>query len=150
MEIKKARVDAQNRLCVLVDAVPRWHDIRYKAVPVRGEDVLYFGEKDGYVNFLLSTWDKTGFSGRTFEVILKDGNSRKLIGPWSSRAALVHKLGLPHCVPVNITDDENGFGKDYLCSGHITLAKAKEAAALIGKELYQDIDNFGDLVYSIK
>jgi hypothetical protein len=44
--------------------------------------------------------NENGFGGNSFVLPMRDGTTRVIKGPWSSREGVLHQFGMPHCVPV--------------------------------------------------
>ena len=126
---------------ITVDDIPSTNDIRYKKI---GD--LYWGHLDGYVDFFAhDPTNPTGFSGRTFDLTLTEGEKVSIKGPWSSRAGAMNKH-FPHCVDVKINTEDGGR---YV--GAITLELAQQAAKMAGVELeVEENDTWGDINYEIK
>ena len=110
---------------VLVDKIPR-DDLRYEQ---KGE--LFFAEHEGYVSFFAYSGPGDGYGGSRFDIIMKDGSKKTLIGPWSSRPGVMNNAGFALCTGVSITDDPKVFERGHtFYGGNLTLEKAKEAATI--------------------
>ena len=89
---------------------------------------LFFSEKDGYVRFFTGNPDKPGrgFGGREFILKMCNGTQTKLIGPFSSRAAVMNAAGMIECMDVAITDSEEVYEKGYtFTAGSVTVQIVK-------------------------
>lgn len=62
--------------------IPKRHELVYRE---RGG--TYLAILGDYASFLRYDKPGDGFGGRTFELRMDDGTTRKLVGPWSSNAA---------------------------------------------------------------
>ena len=70
---------------------------------------IYYAEKDGYVSYLHYLKPGQGYGGRAFSLKMEDGTTETLIGPWSSRAGVVNKLGLGPCIDVYAKELKTGY-----------------------------------------
>ena len=129
MEALDARVDwylefaNSPKLILLVDKIPDSDDFVFEQ---RGN--LYFAEKDGGVRFFAYSGPDRGFAGRHFPIKMNDGTTKKLIGPWSSRAGCMNDAGFTKCVDIAYTDDPQAFRRGYtMFGGHCTLDLARKA-----------------------
>ena len=123
-------------LKILVDKIPNRNDLEYTH-----RDCIYYAELDGYVSFFYYFRPDDGYGGRTFNLKMKDGSTKSLIGPWSSNSASVNKIFGP-CVEVSITDDLNVWHRGYTFTGAaITLDKFKIACNIANATLA--IDKYG-------
>lgn len=87
------------RLIVLFNRRPERAELRYTTYPVQPAQpgdlpaTLYVAVTDGYVDYMLD--DPTpgrrglGCCGTAFDLLMTDGTHRRVVGPWSSRAAVV-------------------------------------------------------------
>jgi hypothetical protein len=114
---------------VVVDKIPELKYNKYGN--------MYFGENEGYVDFLLETNDKTGFGGRTFNLKMEDGSEVAVKGPWSSRASVCNCMGLTPCNEVYIQEQ----GKYSHC-GNLTVPKLLEAAKLANVYLIMSVSEY--------
>lgn len=154
MKVLKARVNWMlgwaNRphLEILVDKIPEMTEMRFEE-----RYGLYYAEKDGYVMFF--AWsgrgNDGGYDGRIFNIVMADGTSTTLEGPWSSRAGSANAHGFGPCVDVSLTADPSSFERGYtFFSGHITLALAQIAMDLavgLGTHLIRREEPYGDIRY---
>ena len=93
---------------------------------------LYVAEYQGFYSFYLQDNDFSGFGGRQFPIVMKDGRKVTLKGPWSSRAGVLNKQGLGPCGEVVFTDSIESFKRGYtFCFGlSLSVDLLKEAARL--------------------
>ena len=105
----------QHTIKVLVDEFPEARFTR------KGD--LWFGEKDGYVQFYGWTGpgNEGGFGGRHFPITMEDGNGVVLKGPWSSRPGEMNAAGFTPCVDVSITDDPVKWEQQFFYDGNVTV-----------------------------
>jgi len=160
MKVLKANIDwhegfdNEPRLQVLVDKM-NYDKLKYEPFPItrisglsgeqaaivgtsdytfKGRDtVLYYAANKGLVRFLYhDPQNEHGYDGNVFQLILTNGETIKIKGPWSSRAGVVNQL-VPddpnlQCVDVSITDKPEVFEKGFTYpSGTISLKLAKDA-----------------------
>ena len=148
MEILRGLIDWNEQwdngpdIKLIVDKLPDYKDLRYTKHPVMDETFgkkrlghIYYAELGDYVSFYYYSAPGEGYGGREFSLLMKDGSSDILIGPWSSNSMSVNKLGLGPCREVTITDDEKVWEKGY------TFYGAAVTVALIEK--YIDRITFG-------
>jgi hypothetical protein len=111
---------------ILVDKIP---EVEYQE-----KNGCYFGEKDGYANFMFHCpQNERGYAGRVFDLKMTDGTIKSIKGPWSGNSKSMHAAGFPQTVDVQITESEKDFNRGYtFYSGHLTIDKFKEAAKLAG------------------
>jgi len=129
MKILKAKVrnstefDNLPTLEVLVDEIPD-----YKSLVYEQKGCCYFAEKDGLVDFYYYSSPGEGYGGSKFSIIMKDGSTKVLEGPWSGNSLGMEQAGFMRSVNVSLTDDPKVFEKGYTFSGaHLTLDKFIEA-----------------------
>ena len=112
-------------LQIVVDEIPSREDLRYQH-----KRNLWFAEKDGYVSFF--AWagpgNEGGFYSSKYAIILEDGSTVTLLGPWSSNSAAINKYFIPQCLDVAIKTEEDKFS--CWCSGAVSLEFALEAIKL--------------------
>ena len=114
-------------LDLLVDAMPKRDDMVFEK---RGD--LYFGEKEGLVEFFSYSRPGQGYGGRVYTLRMEDGSTAELKGPWSSRAGAMNAAGFTHCLDVAITDDEKAFKRGHtFYSAAVTKATVDAALDLI-------------------
>ncbi len=102
---------------VCVDELPDRKLFRYEQ-----KETLFFAEYEGLVDFY--SWNGTpsdGFGGRTFEITMKNGTKKKLIGPWSSRAGVMNHAGFTKCIDCTIYTNPDNIRKFGGLRGAITL-----------------------------
>lgn len=113
-------------LAILVDEMPETKDFRYEQ-----KGSLYYGEKDGYVNFFAYDRPDQGYGGRHFPITMTDGTEKVLIGPWSSRAGVMNAAGFGPCLDVSITSRQDDWVRGYtFFAAAVTLDVALEAIKL--------------------
>lgn len=121
-------------LQVLVDKIPKLDEMVYEE-----RNGIYYAEKDGYAHYLYYTAPGDGFGGSVFDVKMKDGGTRSLKGPWSSRAGCVNAQKFGFIMDVHITDKPDVFERGYtFMAGAITLDLAIEAAKIANCYLFFD------------
>ena len=130
MEIIDAKIDWKlgwnnsPELQILVDKIPR--DLRYQF-----REGMFFAEKGGYVSFFAHNGDSEnhkGYSGREFSIVMEDGTSKILRGPWSGRSGVTNQLGFVPCVEVSLTENPEEFKQGHIFSGGaVTLDLAEKA-----------------------
>lgn len=132
MKVKKIDVYWNNNfsnpanLQIYADEVPDYSKImKYEC----RQDRLYYAydEETGLVDFNYDDPNNhDGYGGRKFEYNMKDGSKVTLVGPWSSRAAVMHSVGFPLCTSVTLKEDKYeycGFACHMLNSKLIELIK---------------------------
>jgi len=113
-------------LKVLVDKLPSHDELVYEQ-----KGTLYYTHKDGYVSFFHYSKPDDGYGGSKFELKMKDGSIKTLVGPWSSREGVMNAAGFIPSVNCAITDEEDVWKKGYtFYSGSISLLKAIDAARI--------------------
>lgn len=110
------------RLILVVDKLPSSKDLIYKTQEI-DDDIMYWAEKDGYVEFVLHVpSDEAGFGGDTFTFTLENGEKVRVKGPWSSRSSVANKY-FPHskeCIYY-----EQGKSRLGGTGGNILISKIK-------------------------
>jgi len=154
MKVIDARVEWNERwsnnpeLCVLVDHIPAFSEMRYQHV---GQ--LWWAELDGYVSFF--AWkgpgNEGGLGGAQYTITLTDETQVTLKGPWVSRAGVMNKHFDP-CLDVVLFTVRDAFEKGGGLAGAITLELAKEALKFcpgvkLLKVTYQDDYFAGETLY---
>lgn len=121
------------RLEIVVDSIPAsFEELRYEQ---RGS--LYFAEKDQYVSFFYYDGPSDGCGGHHFDIIMKDGTKKTLIGPWSSRCGVMNEAGFTPSVEVTIILEESyPYGR---IAGAITTDLATGVYCMLGI-VVEDID----------
>jgi len=129
MKVLNAKVNWYERFAnrpvleLLVDKISDADDFVYEE-----RNCLFFAENDGEVSFFAYKGPGDGYYGRTFNIRMKDGSRKDLIGPWSSRAGCVNDNGFTKCLDVHFTDDPEAFKRGYtFMAGNVTLKVAQEA-----------------------
>ena len=134
-------------LKLAVDLMPPTEEYRFQEKKF-GDSILYWAEQDGVVQFFAhSPNNERGYGGREFSLTMTDGSTRKIKGPWSSRAGAMN-CHFPHSVDVTIKELEGEFPKLGFATA-ITVELAKKAAEIAGVEIIQE-DWHSDLVYEVK
>lgn len=112
---------------LLVEDLPNPDDFRYEE-----KNGLYVAEKDGMFSFYYYQRPGQGFGGWTFNIKMKDGSEKQLVGPWSSRSGCVNQLGFGLCGEINYTKDEKSFHRGYtfIAGRALSLDLLKEAVKL--------------------
>ena len=122
-------VDNDPRLQVVVDEIPSRDEMRFEH-----EDGIYCGIADGFAYYFAWSGDGNdgGFSGRCYDITMRDGTEVTLKGPWSSRAGCVNRRSFGPVVDVRITTDPSVLERGYTFrSGSLTLEAAKQAIDLV-------------------
>lgn len=127
------------RLEIVVDEIPEAAEMLFEQ-----KDDLYFAEKDGYVKFFAYSKPGNGYGGHVYNITMKDGSERALVGPWSSRAGCMNAAGFTPSVDVVATDH-----RGYRLAIAITLELANEAAKMAGVHMVRTFTDYGDEVYRI-
>jgi|GEM_PF-1304091 len=134
MELKAASVDWRedvgNDPClqVVVDEIPPRDEMRFEH-----DDRIWLGTKSGFASYFAWSGDGNdgGYSGRCYDITMRDGTEVTLKGPWSSRAGCVNKRSFGPVVDVRITTDLSALERGYTFrSGSLTLEAAKQAIDL--------------------
>lgn len=68
---------------------------------------IYRAEDGDIVQYYCYDKPGGGYGGRRFDITMRDGSRRSLIGPWSSRAGVVNKLFPDRDACVEATDQHN-------------------------------------------
>ena len=106
------------KLEVEIDRMPNNGEYVYEQ---RGTCYFAVLEDTSLVSFFHYESPGRGYGGRTFDLEMTDGTTKELIGPWSSRCAIMNEVGFPHSTEVVfITPDGHRF------SGALLIEKAKE------------------------
>lgn len=104
---------------LLVDRFPGLEEFEFEQ-----RDDCWFAEKDEAVYFLHHSGkdeNEGGFYGAEFRLRTKTGEVKALLGPWSSRAGVMNKVGFTPCLDVSYTDEVEAFKRGYFTGGHVTL-----------------------------
>ena len=130
MKILRAEVNWQfgyansPELKILVDKLPT--KFLYQEIPVPG-GIFYLAETEGEVRFFVSTSDKHGYGGGTFDITLISGEKRSVKGPWSSRAGVANYYLPNPCLSCALTNEKEVFDRGYtFFSGHVLVSKVEE------------------------
>lgn len=154
MDIRFAQVnwnddhDNAPMLEIVASDYPEEGDWSYADFQISPGCVLYRAEYNDYVRFLHHmASDQVGFGGRTFDLRLHSGQIIQIKGPWSSRAGVVNRYFVPHCVEVlrynNHSDMQDRRGGQ---TGHVTIDAAVKAIRLARVHLVRIIDGM-DIKY---
>lgn len=145
MDVLAARVNWVENF----DNTPRFEVLlsREPKPPVfQQKDYLYWGEDNGFVEFFYYHSPGKGYGGSKFTINV-NGQTKTLIGPWSSRAGIMNKY-FPHCMEVSWVSDKASYDRGYtFIVGAITLELAKKAAKLAGVHLVKITNNLGETTY---
>jgi hypothetical protein len=108
---------------------------------------IFYAERFGYVSFFYYSTPGDGYGGREFPITMKDGTSRILKGPWSSRASCVNRQGFGPCLDVTLLE---GNGSRYgAIAGAVTLHYAQRALlGLPGVYLVPLTDVHGEVTFT--
>ena len=96
-----------------------------------GKGHYYATNGEGWVKFLFHSGDperQQGFGGSHFNLEMKDGSVKTLIGPWSSRAGAMNRV-FPHCVETICKGPTDKYGGT--AGFALELAKAAEVCKMI-------------------
>lgn len=135
MKILDAQVDWREdvgndpRLEVLVDEIPSRDELRFEH-----EDGIWCGIKDGYASYYAYSGNGNdgGYSGRCYNITMRDGTEVTLKGPWSSRAGCANQRSFGQVVDVQITTNPAVMERGYTFrSESLTLEAAKQAIDLV-------------------
>ena len=129
MEIKDMRVDWMQgygnhpRIEILVNKIPDFPFEEFKFVK-KGK--IYYAEKEGIAKFFSYPGDSPGegFGGSKFEITLKNGDKKTLIGPWSSNSGYVNSLGFGPVINVGIEDSKEKWNRSRCVFG-VYILKSK-------------------------
>lgn len=125
-------------LMLFVDEIPD-RDKFFFEDKVIDDTTFYFAETDGIVLFMAhSPSNENGYGGHVFKTQMRDGTTRDVTGPWSSRAGAMNHY-FSHCMDVTLN------GMAYA----VSISLAKEAAKMAGVEI-EMIHRRDDIVYVIK
>ena len=122
------------RLQVVVDEIPSRDEMRFEV-----EDGVYCGIKDGFASYYAWSGDGNdgGYSGRCYDITMRDGTEVTLKGPWSSRAGCVNQRSFGPVVDVRITTDLSALERGYTFrTGSLTLEAAKQAIDLVDEDAH--------------
>ena len=122
------------KLQVLVDEIPDRSELRFQH-----EDGLWVAIQDGFVEFFAWSGDGNdgGYSGRCYDITMRDGTEVTLKGPWSSRAGCVNKRSFGPVVDVELATDPEVLERGYTFkAGTLTLSAAKQAIDLADEDAH--------------
>jgi len=107
---------------------------------------LYQGIQGEWVNFFSYREPGQGYGGRKYNIKVRTQNGFReevLEGPWSSRAGVINKYFVTHCVDVTIQ------APDHLYAAAVTLGAARRAIGMVqGACLCKQVDpHDGDIIY---
>lgn len=112
----------------------------------------YYADKDGVVHFVHWKQPGEGFGGRTFELIMQDGTTAKLKGPWSSRPSAMNSARMYRlfnsepCGQVSVFDDQDSWERGYTAFvGYLTYTNLVRACELAGCHLVCRADKVSGL-----
>lgn len=112
-------------LQILLDWIPKFATIEHDV-----KDGLYYAEYGAYVHFTLHDGDpekQDGYGGARFDLKMKDGTTKTLHGPWSSRAGVVNAKGFGPCMDVSMTNKPEVMERGYtFCAGAVTIKAVQE------------------------
>ena len=140
MELKAASLDWREdvgndpRLQVVVDEIPSRDEMRFEH-----EDRIWLGTKNGFASYFAWSGDGNdgGYSGRCYDITMRDGTEVTLKGPWSSRAGCVNQRSFGPVVDVRITTDPSALERGYTFrTGSLTLEAAKQAIDLVDEDAH--------------
>lgn len=107
---------------VLVDNLPNREDMRFEQ-----KENCYFAELDGYVQFFFYDKPGDGYGGAIFNIVMKDGSTKELKGPWSSRSGVMNNLGFTPSLDVDICTNQKDWENNRVnYGGNITLSLLQE------------------------
>ena len=87
MEFKEMRGDIP--VFTVDTPPPSLEDYEFEEYPV-DDTSLYVGLSGDYVRFFAYSGPSSGYGGHTFEITMENGETRELIGPWSSRESVIN------------------------------------------------------------
>jgi len=89
---------------------------------------IYYAERQGWCMFFSYSKPGNGYGGSHIPIKMADGTDKTLIGPWSSRAGVINKLGLGPCAQVLVDNFVT----------HMTVRRLNTLLAPIGWKLVED------------
>ena len=128
-----------------VDSMPDNDEFIFEAKELTPERTLYFAEHEsGLVRFYChDTRNESGYGGSSVTLNMKDGSTKTIKGPWSSRSGAMNNH-FRHSVECSIRPEDTG----YNLGGHITVELAEKLAEMTNVILARQ-SRHGDLVYQI-
>ena len=134
------------QLMLIVENLPENDEYIYRKLDLGGS-ILYWGEKDGIVQFFShDPGNQRGFGGREFTLQLANGDAKTITGPWSSRAGVMNNY-FPPCVEVTIKDTTSDYQISFAMA--VTLELARKAAEMAGVKLVKVERYTTDIVYEV-
>lgn len=131
-------------LLLTVDKLPDDSEFIYKEVVFK-DQTLYYAECDEIVRFYAhSPRNERGYGGRVFKLIMEDGTTKEIKGPWSSRAGAMNRY-FPHCVDCVIIEKSTG----YRLASSISLNLANQVAEAAEVTLTEELSDH-DITYRIE
>ena len=101
----------------------------YFAVDQDSKQVSYFAyERPGQ-----------GYGGHIFTLNMVDGTTRNLIGPWSSRCAVMNEAGFPHSIECSIKGESYRSGAILVDYAIALLEESDEPARIVRNQKHQYI-----------
>jgi len=91
-----------------VDKLPPGEDYRWKKYPTSG-GAMYVSDNMEFVKFFVQTGDHNGYAGRKFDIIMEDGSTVTLVGPWSSNSSAVRDITGIDCVECSLLETEGDY-----------------------------------------
>ena len=92
-----------------IDKKPNYSDImKYEYKEFNGNYVYYaYDEDTGLVKFYYHDCkNHNGYYGEKFVLPMKNGSIKTIIGPWSSRPAIMHMAGFPLCSSITLIEED--------------------------------------------
>jgi hypothetical protein len=124
-------------LVVLVDRIPLIEELTYRAIDLDPEPLsdisatLYIGvHPDGFVTHLVDRGDGQGLGGATFDLRMRDGAVRRVIGPYQGDMGLVRQYApdLNVRVDIGLVVDRATFIRHHDGRGSWNAALTPDAA----------------------
>lgn len=114
-------------LIILLDTWPKKEELRYQRINA-GRCIMWYAERDGYVSFFCEDpRNQTGFDGEIFHIIKENDEPHDLVGPWSSNATAMEKVGFPPSVHVSFTEEPEAYERGWtLYAGMVSLEFAQK------------------------
>lgn len=130
-------------LVVLVDEVPSFSEALFTQ-----HNTMYVADTNGYVRYYYYQAPGDGFGGGCIDLKMSDGTTKTLIGPWSSRAGVVNRIGCGPVMDVIVFEKREEFERGYTgMIGCLRLELALEAARMCNEKLLQYGDGHGEFYY---
>lgn len=129
----------------LSKAPPGIYEIPHKQKINSDGSALYYGQKEGFVSYFCEDNDKSGFAGRSFDILMEDGSIKTLVGPWSSRASVMNEEFGVACVEVTFDYDDNPYSS-LKYAGAMSVIYLIEAFSKLNPEIELfPVEQFGEL-----